>query len=626
MANDTHQDDDTLHSKLDVQLWKRILGFAAPYRRELIVLALLAILVGVCDVLLPYLTGRIVHQVERHGRAAQLGRLMWMYGGAVTLFAGCVYGFIMMAGRITTGVSYDIRQAAFTKLQALPPSFYDRKPVGWLMARLTSDCSTLSRVMGWALLDIAWGSFVLTIVCIVMFVLNWKLALIVLLIVPPLAIISRYFQLKMLLASRLLRKANSQTTAAFNESLQGLRTTKSLVREQENLREFQNLTGAMQQHAVSSALYSSLFLPLVVSICSVGVGLALWRGGLGVKSGMDIGLLVTFIQYAAFIAMPVQELANTLTMVQAAQASAERIAALLNTDVRIQDSPQVLERIASHTGNGNGQSNGQSNGLAEDGFSSRINAIEFRDVDFTYDGGQPVLSGFNLRVEAGQSIALVGPTGGGKTTIVALACRFYEPTAGQVLIDGIDYRERSLHWLQSQLGLVQQQPHLFSGSVRENIRYGKLTATDEHVENAARLAGAHDFILNLKSGYATDVGEGGNALSTGQKQLVSLARAILADPQVFVMDEATSSVDTATERAIQSAVERVLEGRISFVIAHRLSTIRRCDRILFIDGGRIVESGNHHELLAQRGRYYELYTGQFTHESEERMLAAETAQ
>lgn len=620
MATDTHQDDDTLHSKLDVQLWKRILAFARPYRRHLIGLALLAILVGVCDVLLPYLTGRIVNEVAERGRDARIGPLMWSYGISIASFALCVCGFILLAGRITTGVSYDIRQAAFTKLQALPPSFYDRKPVGWLMARLTSDCSNLSRVMGWALLDIAWGTWVIAIVCVAMFVLNWRLALIVLLIVPPLAVVSRYFQLKLLLTSRLLRKANSQTTAAFNEALQGVRTTKSLSREKQNLAEFQHLTENMQRHAVSNALYSSLFLPLVVSICSIGVGLAMWRGGLGVRYGLDIGILVTFLQYAAFIAMPIQELATTLTMVQAAQASAERIASLLSTDVKIQDSPQVLSRIAAHLGNGNGNGNG----LAEDGMPARIGTIEFRDVDFTYDGGQTVLRGFNLRVERGESIALVGPTGGGKTTIVALACRFYEPTAGQILIDGVDYRERSLHWLQSQIGLVQQQPHLFSGSVRENIRYGKLDAGDAQVEEAARLAGAHEFIVHLKDGYAANVGEGGNALSTGQKQLVSLARAILADPQLFVMDEATSSVDTATERAIQAAVERVLEGRISFVIAHRLSTIRRCDRILFIDAGKIVESGSHHELLAQRGRYYELYTGQFTHESQERMLAAET--
>jgi ATP-binding cassette subfamily B protein len=259
-------------------------------------------------------------------------------------------------------------------------------------------------------------------------------------------------------------------------------------------------------------------------------------------------------------------------------------------------------------------------GLAIDGYSKRIETIEFRDVSFAYKAGQSVLGNFNLTVHAGDTIALVGPTGGGKTTIVGLACRFYEPTGGQVLINGVDYRQRSLKWLQGTLGMVLQQPYLFSGTVRENIRYGRLTATDAEVEDAATLTNAHDFIMQLEKGYDTPVGEGGNKLSTGQKQLIALARAIIADPQIFVMDEATSSVDTHTERAIQTAVERVLENRISFVIAHRLSTIKSADRILVIDAGQIVEEGTHHDLLALRGRYHELYTNQFTHEAEDQML------
>jgi ATP-binding cassette subfamily B protein len=245
-------------------------------------------------------------------------------------------------------------------------------------------------------------------------------------------------------------------------------------------------------------------------------------------------------------------------------------------------------------------------------------------VSFAYQGGQRVLEQFNLRVHAGQTIALVGPTGGGKTTIVGLACRFYEPTAGQVLLSGVDYRARSLQWLQSNLGMVLQQPHLFSGTVRENIRYGRLEATDAQVEAAARLVNAHEFNMTLKDGYNTPVGVGGNQLSSGQKQLVSLARAVIADPQIFVMDEATSSVDTQTERAIQTAIERVLKNRISFVIAHRLSTIKHADRILLIDQGRIVEDGTHHELIQQRGQYFELYTNQFTHEREEALLEEES--
>ena len=258
--------------------------------------------------------------------------------------------------------------------------------------------------------------------------------------------------------------------------------------------------------------------------------------------------------------------------------------------------------------------------LFRSGLPAKIGRIEFRNASFAYKDGAPILTDFNLVIEAGQSIALVGPTGGGKTTIVSLLCRFYEPTGGQILIDGVDYRQRSLHWLQSNLGIVLQQPHLFSGSVRENIRYGRLTATDAEIEQAARLVNAHDFIMAMKDGYATQVGEGGNQLSTGQKQLISLARAVIADPQVFVMDEATSSIDTHTERAIQGAIDRILRGRISVVIAHRLSTIRSADRILVISGGRIIEDGDHHALLRQRGHYHELYTHQFTEERESEVL------
>jgi ATP-binding cassette subfamily B protein len=359
-----------------------------------------------------------------------------------------------------------------------------------------------------------------------------------------------------------------------------------------------------------------MFLPTVLTLCSIGIGLALSRGGFNVAGGaISIGTLVMFLQYAGFIQNPAQELANTLTQVQGAQASAERIQQLLDTPVEIMDSPEVLAALA--------RGGNSSDGIAADGYPNTIHSIEFKNVTFAYKEGQPVLDRFNLRVEAGQSIALVGPTGGGKSTIVSLLCRFYEPTAGQIFINGVDYRQRSLHWLQSNLGMVLQQPHLFSGTIRENIRYGRLSATDAEIENAAKRVNAHDFILATKDGYNSQVGEGGNQLSTGQKQLLALARAILAEPQLFIMDEATSSVDTQTERLIQSAVERVLHDRISFVIAHRLSTIRSATRILLIDGGKIIEEGTHRQLLVRRGRYFELYTNQFTTEKESQVLGAE---
>lgn len=601
MSHDHTLEEDVFTGRIDLALWRKVLVFARPYNKKLLALSLMGALLAVFDVSLPLITSSIIDSLREYEQTRgdpHLGAHLAVYAGIVVIFSACIWAFIIIAGKITVGVSHDIRKSAFEKLQALPFSFYDRKAVGWLMARLTSDCGSLSRIMGWALLDISWGTAVIIMMMSAMFWLNWKVALVVLLILPPLAIVCRFFQVRLLLTSRALRRANSQTTAAFNEGIVGVRTTKSMVREERNLEEFTHLTDAMYSHALANQLYEAMFLPIVLSICAMGIGLALWRGGIDVAvGGLTLGQLVAFLQFAAFLQHPAQELAHAITMVQGAQASAERVQGLLDTDPEIVDSPDVLDTSPA-----------------------KIESIEFRDVTFAYKAGQTVLRNFNLMVRAGETIALVGPTGGGKTTIVGLACRFYEPTSGQILINGLDYRRWRLKWLQSNLGMVLQQPHLFSGTVRENIRYGRLDATHEQIEEAAWMTNAHEFITQLEKGYDTQVGEGGNQLSTGQKQLIALARAIIANPQIFVMDEATSSVDTHTERAIQSAVERVLENRISFVIAHRLSTIKSADRILVISDGQIVEEGSHHTLLARRGRYYELYTNQFTHEHEDEML------
>ncbi|HEY1684448.1 MAG TPA: ABC transporter ATP-binding protein [Tepidisphaeraceae bacterium] len=608
MAQASALEEDVFTGKIDLALWRKLWTFVWPYRILFACLISLGASVALWDTLLPRLSGAIVDAVTSENRA-ELHRYLHQYVTVLAVFVCCIFGFILVAGRLSTNLAFDIRESAFEKLQVLSFSFYDRKAVGWLMARLTSDCSSLSRIMGWALLDLSWGPTALVCLTISMFQLNWRLACIVLAVTPLLLITARFFQVRLLLTSRALRKANSQTTAAFNEAIVGVRTTKSLVREEQNLVEFAELTGAMYTHAMRNALYNAMFIPLMLSICSVGAALSLWRGGIQVHVGtMTMGELFTFLLYAGFVQWPVQEICNRITDIQAAQASAERIVGLLDTPVEIKDQPGAFlaPRYAAATAAGSPP--------------VQIQSIEFRDISFAYLPGQFVLKNINLTVQPGESIALVGATGGGKSTIVSLACRFYEPTSGQILINGIDYRELPLHWLQSNLGIVLQQPHLFSGSIRENIRYGRLNASDAEVEEAAKLVHAHEFIVQFKDGYNAAVGEGGNQLSTGQKQLIALARAIIANPQIFVMDEATSSVDTQTERTIQEAIETVTEGRISFIIAHRLSTIRHADRILFIDHGEIVEQGSHRQLLALRGRYYELYTNQFTHEREEQIL------
>jgi ATP-binding cassette subfamily B protein len=613
-----HLEEEVFTGRIDLQLWRRLMRFARPHRRAIFAVMGLAAVVAGCEVALPLLTGRIIDSVKQHGVSPELWGYATAYALTFVVLAACVFGFILGAGKVTVGVSADIRTAAFEKLQQLPFAYYDSRAVGWLMSRLTSDCNTLSRVMAWGILDLTWGTLMLSSVAIAMLVIHWQLALVVMAIAPVLLLVSWWFQVRLLMTSRRIRKANSIVTGAFNEGLTGVRTSKSMVREARNLEEFSGLAGTMQQHSVRNALYSALFLPTIASLCSVGVALGLWKGGHELLGGaISLGTLIVFLQYANNLAGPAQELANTLAMVQGAQASAERIQGLLDEPVSIRDSDAVVARMDAHARSGS-----RDPSLALDGQPRRIRSVEFRDVRFEYKPGHPVLQDFNLTVHAGQTVALVGPTGGGKSTIVSLLCRFYEPTSGQVLIDGVDYRERSLHWLRSQLGMVLQQPHLFSGSIRENIRYGRLDAREDEIVTAATLTNAHGFITRFADGYDAGVGEGGNQLSTGQKQLVTLARAVIADPQIFIMDEATSSVDTQAERDIQAAVDRVLEGRISFVIAHRLSTIRNADVILVIDGGRVVEQGSHHDLINRRGRYYELYTNQFTHEKEEELMHA----
>jgi len=385
-----------------------------------------------------------------------------------------------------------------------------------------------------------------------------------------------------------VRKINSRITGAYNENISGVRVVKALCREDQNLREFGELSGEMYGASYRAAWLSALFLPVVQFISSLAVGAIVWFGGLqAIQGEMTVGGIMAFVSYVTFMLWPVQELARVYAEMQNAVASAERVFSLSDAVPEVTDQPGATDP---------GTIRGD---------------IEFDAVDFWYEPDNPVLSNFSLEVKRGETIALVGPTGGGKSTIVNLICRFYEPKQGTICIGGQDYEELTLHAIQSRIGIVLQTPHLFSGTIRENIRYGRLDASDEEIEAAANLAGAHDFIRTLENGYDEEVGEGGGLLSVGQKQLVSLARAILAQPEIFIMDEATSSVDTLTEDLIQRGMGVLMEDRTSFIIAHRLSTIKRADRILVIEAGSIVEMGSHAELLRAGGRYYRLYTQQF---------------
>ncbi|MBL9192603.1 MAG: ABC transporter ATP-binding protein [Opitutaceae bacterium] len=615
------QQEDEFKAKLDTGLWWKLFQRALHLKRFLVPLAIAAVAIALCDAAFAHVTRWTIDGVLRDGASASLAPYLAGYAVITIVLCVGVWVFIDCAGAISNHLSHDIRAASFDRLQELEFAFYDTRPVGWLITRLTSDCDRLARVIAWGFLDIVWGLTYLTMIAASLLVMNWRLGLIVISVVPPLALLSKYFQKKILLSAREIRKYNSQITASFNESIQGVRTTKTLVREAENLREFRTVSTQMFLAAVTNAKQSAIYYPLVMTIGSLGAGLALWRGGLLTASGeMSVGTLVAFINFAGQFFFPINQLANKLTEMQGAQAAGERVMGLLSTEPAIQDSPAVRQRVAEYE-RLRAAGGAVDVGLAADGRPATLRTVEFRNVGFRYSTGPQVLQDFSLTVQAGETIALVGPSGGGKSTLVSLVCRFYEPTAGSILVDGVDYRDRPLAWLQSQLGIVLQTPHLFKGTVRENIRYGRLTATDAEVEEAARRVNAHGFIEALEQGYDSQVGEGGNRLSTGQRQLISFARALLADPQIFVMDEATSSIDTETEQLIQKGLETIFAGRISFVIAHRLSTIRRATRILVISQGRIEEAGTHEELLRRRGHYYDLYTSQFRAERESSVLA-----
>jgi len=571
----------------------RILAQTKPHWRWVVGFMLTIGVVSALDSYFTFLSKRIIDEGIVAGDTQALVQIVTTYGLLIIVQAVNVFGFIFLAGVLGERVQYDLRKKMFNHLQDLSFSYFDRTPVGWIMSRVTSDSERIAQLVTWGLLDVTWGVLNITTAVLFMMVINWRLALIVFATIPVLVVVAAQFKKRIIVQYRLVRKINSKITGAYNENITGVRVVKALGREEQNLEEFGGLSSEMYRAGYRAAWLSALFLPSVQFIAAVAIGIIVWYGGLQVQYGaMTIGGIQAFIAYVTFMLWPIQDLARVYAEMQNAIASAERVFSLMDAEPEVSDRPGAIDP---------GTIRGD---------------IQFDHLDFYYEPGKPVLEDFTLTVKQGETVALVGPTGGGKSTIVNLLCRFYEPKEGLIRIGGRDYTELTLHALQSRIGMVLQTPHLFSGSVRENIRYGRLDAADEEMEAAARLAGAHDFIVTLDGGYDAEVGEGGNLLSVGQKQLISLARAILAQPEIFIMDEATSSVDTLTEALIQKGMETLMQGRTSFVIAHRLSTIRRADRILVIEKGRIAEMGNHSELMRAGGHYAQLYTRQFRHELE----------
>lgn len=587
MSHSEFEEED-YETTINGRTLRRMLGLTLPHWPWLFGFIGLIAFVAMQDSVFNFLKKQIIDLGITPRDTTALGWVVAIYSVMAVLQALGVFGFIYLAGILAERVQYDLRKQMFNHLQELSFSYFDRTPVGWIMSRLTSDTSRIADLITWGLLDVTWAAMSIVSASFFMLYINWQLGLIVLVIIPVLVLVAAQFRTKLMREYRQVRKINSRITGAYNENITGIRVVKALNREETNLDEFGVLTSEMYRASFRAAWLSALFLPVVQIISALALSSVAWYGGSQVSLGiMSLGDLQAFISYIAFMMWPVQDLARVYAELQHALASAERTFSLIDAQPEIVNKPEALE----------------GENLRGD--------IEFDHVEFYYQKDKPVLRDFSLKVKQGETIALVGPTGGGKSTIVNLLCRFYEPKGGTIRIGGHDYTDLTLHTIQSHIGMVLQTPHLFSGTIRENIRYGRLEASDAEIEEAAKVAGAHDFIVTLEKGYDAAVGEGGDLLSVGQKQLISLARAVLAQPDLFIMDEATSSVDTLTEALVQKGMEHLMEGRTSFVIAHRLSTIKRASRILVIQNGRIQEAGTHAELLRQKGHYYDLYTKQF---------------
>lgn len=615
MTEATEPEDDFKPRHVDWRLWRRIAGHLRAYPRYVLTMIGCGLLLAVVEVLLPLVTAGIIDEATGAGRFDRIAMLGTLYAAMLGCFALLVWRFITAAGLIATSVAYDLRESSFARLQSLPFSYFDVRSTGWLVARVTSDVTKVTGLLPWFLLDLGWGTTMLVGIFTAMMLVDPQLGFAVSIIVPPMAIATWWFKRRMLESSRRIRAANSRITASYNETIAGVRTTRMLAREKTAAGEFRAISEDMRSWTVRNALQSAVYLPVVMSLGSIGVGIALWAGGVQVReeTGLTLGLLIAFMQYAMLFSQPIQELAQRFVDLQSAQAAAERVQELIEETPSIRDSPEVAARIA-------GTPENPPEGVASDGGRAEIGTIRFEGVGHAYVEGERVLEDVSFELARGTTLALVGSTGSGKTTIAGLLARWYEPTDGRILVDGVDYRERGLDWWQSQFGVVQQVPHLFSGTIRDNVGYGRLDSDDEAIRGALDRVRALDFVEGLEGGLDFEVGEGGGNLSQGQRQLISLARAFLADPQLFIMDEATSSVDAETEATIQDAVEEILRDRIAVVIAHRLSTIRRADLILLLDQGRIVERGSHDELMAAGGRYRDLYLAQFVDEAERRIL------
>ncbi|MBQ8945431.1 MAG: ABC transporter ATP-binding protein [Lachnospiraceae bacterium] len=579
----------------------KLMPFIRKYLPKIILMTLMGVLSSLIDSASPLFNRYALNHFVAGGSLEGLPGFIALYIGMLVIYVIDNFVSTYMCGQVEMSVDRDLRNAAFDHIQELSFSYFNQNNVGYIHARVMSDTGKIGVMVAWRLMDIVWHGSYLIFVMIMMFILDFRLALCVAVIVPVAVVLVMFFQKKLVHLNRRIREINSTITGDLNEGIIGAETIKTLAIEDRMQRDFEKDTEEMRRTSVHATHFSSMFTASVTFMSSAALSIVLWRGGIITSQGvMMIGTLSVFLSYALGMMEPIQWIIMTISELITTQVNVERLTRLLKEQSDVCDSPEVVEKY------------GDTFHPKRENWEPLYGDIEFKDVSFHYpDGEEYVLEHFDLKVAQGKNIAIVGETGAGKSTLVNLVCRFYEPTTGQVLIDGRDARERSQLWLHSNIGYVLQTPHLFSGTVRDNLRYGKPDATDEEIWAALKLVSADDIVRQMDKGLDSDVGEGGDMLSTGQKQLLSFARALLADPRILVLHEATASIDTVTEKAIQDAIVTVTEGRTSFVIAHRLSTIVGADIILVVDDGKIVERGTHTELMSKGGAYYKLFTRQF---------------
>ena len=586
----------------------KILPFLRPFRRQLLIMMIFGLISSGTDILLPLFQRYALD----HFVVERTLDTIWVFTAAyfLTYCLAAVVNYISctLATIIEVQVSRDMRQAAFSHLQKLSFSYFNQNSVGYIHARLMSDTSRIGTLVSWTLIDSIWRLSYLVGSVAVMLYMNTRLALLVLTILPLLVVLFSIFQKKLIRVNREIREVNSQITANFNEGITGAKTVKSLGVEEKMEQRFQAETRQMKQKTVKASRLRGLFAGTMNFASSVAIAIVLWKGGY--IAAQEVGLFSVFMSYAQGMMEPLRWLVDIVSDLITTQVNIERFTNVLAVKSDVEDTPEVIEKY------------GDSLNPKKENWEPLKGDIEFRDVTFQYpDGEETVLQNFSLNIPFGTHLAIVGETGAGKSTLANLVCRFYEPTQGTLLIDGRDARERSQLWLHNSIGCVLQTPHLFSGTVRENLLMGNPQASEEQIWEAIRVVSAQDVIAHLEHGLDTDVGEGGDLLSTGEKQLISFARAVLADPRILILDEATASVDTITEAKIQEATASITAGRTCIMIAHRLSTVRNADMILVVRDGKIVEQGTHKELIALGGYYRELYTRQYQDEATAQILS-----